>query len=58
MGSIAEMWENQGIEKGIEKEKFIIAKNMLKKGTDINFIASVTNLTVNQVISIKESLGK
>ena len=48
----------EGIEQGIKKEKLIIARNMLRKGTDISFIASVTDLTVDQVMSIKKSLGK
>ena len=47
----------QGIEKGIEKgalqEKISIAKNLLKNGTPIDIIISVTGLSKEQI----ESLG-
>ena len=57
MGSLAEMWQNQGIEKGMEKgmqkEKIIIARNMLDKGSDVGFISSVTGLPIKQIMMLK-----
>ena len=68
MGSIAEMWENQGIEKGIqqgiqrgkaegiaegmEKEKLLIAQNMLANGINVDLVMKTTGLSRKQVIDL------
>ena len=44
--------EKKGIEKGIEK----VARSMLAKNADINFVAETTGLTVVQLEAIKSSL--
>ncbi|MCM1371366.1 MAG: transposase, partial [Clostridium sp.] len=38
-----------GMEKGIAKNKIEIAKNMLKEGSTIDFIAKVTDLSINDI---------
>lgn len=40
-------------EEGIKQEKIEIAKNMLNKGTDINFISDVTSLTKEEIENLK-----
>ena len=42
----------QGMEKGIEKRTLDIAKNMLLKNSDINFISDITGLTINEIKSL------
>lgn len=42
----------QGLAEGVEKSKTEIARNMLAKGTDIGFIASVTGLSQGDVIRL------
>lgn len=44
---------NEGIEKGIEKERVKIVKNMLKNGMDIETIMSITELSKEEIESIK-----
>ena len=39
----------EGLAEGAEKSKTEIARNMLSKGTDIDFIASVTGLSSQEV---------
>lgn len=39
----------KGIEKGIEKEKFTLAKSMLKKSMDIQLIAELTGLSKQKI---------
>jgi len=41
---------DKGVEKGIEQ----VAKNMLKKGVDIDFIVEVTNLSKEKIESLKD----
>jgi len=43
----------QGLEQGIEQGKINVAKNLIKNGTDIALIISVTGLTKEQVEKIK-----
>jgi predicted transposase/invertase (TIGR01784 family) len=45
--------EARGIAKGRAEEQVTIAKNMLKKGAKIEFIAEVTELSLNQVESLR-----
>ncbi len=40
------------IERGAKEEKINIAKNMLREGTDIDFIAKVTNLSIEEIKKI------
>ena len=47
----------QGIEKGIEKEKYAVAKKMLLKNMDLNVIAEITELHVDEIKKIKEALN-
>ena len=42
-------------EDGKEEATLSIAKNMLAKGTDVNFISEVTNLSIDEINKIKES---
>ena len=44
---------NEGIEQGSKQEKLDIAKNMLAKGTDIEYISEVTNLSIKEIENLK-----
>lgn len=44
----------KGIEKGIERGIEQVAKNMLKKGVEIDFIMEVTNLSKEKIESLKD----
>ncbi len=44
-------------QKGIEKEKFDIAKNMLRKHVDINFINDITGLSLEKISALKSVLN-
>ncbi len=44
---------SEGIEKGVEKEKIQIAKNMLKEKASIEFIIKVTGLTKEEIEKLK-----
>ena len=58
-GSLGESYENEvalmnsGYNSGVEKEKKEIAKKMLEKNTDIEFICEVTGLTKEQLENIE-----
>jgi len=39
----------KGIEKGAEKERIVIARKMIKKGTDPGFISEMTGFTLEQI---------
>jgi len=43
----------EGIEEGTKQEKIEIAKNMLAENTDIDFISKVTNLSKEEIESLK-----
>jgi len=43
----------EGIEQGSRQEKLEIAKNMLVKGTDIEYISEVTGLTKKEIEKLK-----
>lgn len=43
----------EGLQEGIEKEKIHIAINLLKAGSDINFVSKITGLTVKEIKEIK-----
>jgi predicted transposase YdaD len=42
------------MEKGMEKEKLVIAKNMLRKGCEISFMQEVTGLSKEEVEKLKQ----
>ena len=44
-------------QKGIEKRTFDIAKNMLRKHVDINFIKDITGLSLEKISAIQAVLG-
>jgi predicted transposase/invertase (TIGR01784 family) len=58
--SLAKHWLNEGIEKGIEKgidkRNHEIANNMLRAGSDITFISTVTGLSVLEIQKLKAKL--
>ena len=62
--TIAEQWEQRGLEKGLqqgvqegaEHEKKQIALNMLKEGISISTIAKVTNLPLSVIEEINSTL--
>ena len=43
----------EGHEQGSKQEKLEIAKNMLAKGTDIEYISEVTNLSKEEIETLK-----
>ncbi len=43
----------EGMNKGMNKEKTSIAKNLLKEKMDISFISKVTGLSENKILSLK-----
>ncbi len=42
-------------QEGIEQEKMAIARNLLKAGSDIEFVAKMTGLTLEQVKAIQST---
>ena len=44
----------EGIEEGSKESKLEIAKAMLKKNMDINLIAEITNLPVEEIKTLKQ----
>lgn len=46
--------KKEGIEEGIEQGKIEIARNMLKETDDLNFISSVTALSIDTINSLKD----
>jgi len=45
--------EERGIESGINKSKVEIAKRMIKKETNINFISECTGLSIEEINELK-----
>ena len=45
----------QGIEQGSKKEKNIMAKNMIKKGVEIEFIKEITGLTDKEIEELRKN---
>jgi predicted transposase/invertase (TIGR01784 family) len=56
MATIAEKLINQGIEKGVDKGKWYVVMNMLRKGMDIGSIEELTGFTVAQINEFKERM--
>jgi len=51
-----EVAREEGLEDGREKEKLIIANNLLSKGSTPEFVREITGLTLDEVNEIKERL--
>ncbi|MDL2322975.1 hypothetical protein LJC52_03215, partial [Bacteroidales bacterium OttesenSCG-928-A17] len=53
-------WREEGVEigikKGVEKGKILIAKNCLKKGLPSETIAELTDLSVEEINSLKNKI--
>lgn len=48
-----QIWLDQGIEKGIKKNKAEVAKSMLAEGSDLKFISKVTKMTIKEINKLK-----
>ena len=46
----------QGLQQGTKESKINIAKNMLKRGMNVQDVVDITELTYNQVIKLKEEI--
>ena len=46
----------QGMQQGMQEERLAVAKQMLQKGADIQFISDVTKLSLAEIQKIKSSL--
>jgi predicted transposase/invertase (TIGR01784 family) len=53
-----EKGREEGLEKGLEKGREEVVKNMLSKGLDITTISELTNLSIEKIEEIKNSLDK
>jgi hypothetical protein len=51
---IEEVGVKKGMEKGMEKEKFNTARNMLKFGSEPSFIEKVTGLPIESIMGIQK----
>jgi hypothetical protein len=49
---IREEAREEGMEQGIEKEKLIIAKNLLDKGSTIEFVHEITGLSLEEIAEL------
>ena len=49
---------NDGISKGVSKEKVNIAKNMLNKNISIEDISDITGLSIEEIENIKNNMKK
>ena len=56
MKSLADKWREEGIERGIEKERFVIVQNLLQSNVDYDTISKATNMTTDQINEIKNKL--
>ena len=45
--------EEIGLNKGIEQEKILIAKNLINKKIDINIISDTTGLSIDKINELK-----
>lgn len=48
----------QGVQQGVQQEKIEIAKNMLKQGSDLNFIKICTGLNIQEIESLRVRIEK
>ena len=55
--TVASKIEQKGIEVGIEKNKIDIAKNMLRKHVDINFINDITGLPLEKISALQAGIN-
>jgi predicted transposase/invertase (TIGR01784 family) len=49
---ICEEAREEGLEEGIEKEKIIIARNLLEKGSTIEFVHEITGLSLGEIAEL------
>ncbi len=49
---------NEGVEKGVEKEKISLTKMMIEEGEPVNKIVKYTGLSVDKLNEIALSIGK
>ncbi|WP_041816744.1 RpnC/YadD family protein [Rickettsia akari] len=54
IGSIAHYWEKQAIDKGIRKEKMIIAKNLIKAGLKTELIIALIGLKKEEIEKLEQ----
>ena len=51
----------QGLEQGLEQGQLLkqqeIARNMINKNYDVNTISEITNLSIDEINSLKENTG-
>jgi len=48
----------KGIEKGIEKERDSLAKEMLRKGAEIDFVIGVTKLPKTKIMEFQKEIDE
>jgi predicted transposase/invertase (TIGR01784 family) len=51
-----EAWKDgreEGLEEGMEKEKLIIAKNLLVEGSTLEFVHKITGLSLEKIKEVK-----
>jgi predicted transposase/invertase (TIGR01784 family) len=49
--------EERGVEKGEHKKALDVARELLKEGSSVEFIAKVTKLSVEEIEKLKSSIG-
>lgn len=52
--TLAQRFEQKGIEKGMQKEKIIVASRMLEEGVEPVFIAKITGLALSEINTLKK----
>jgi len=52
MKEAQEVWFEEGVEEGVQRERLQMAKNMLNKGIDVNTIAELTGLFVDDILRL------
>ena len=55
--TVASKLKQEGRQEGIEKEKLDIAKNMLRKHVDINFINDITGLPLEKISALRAGIN-
>ncbi len=56
--TIADVWREEGEERGIVQGVRKVALEMLRKGSDIHFVSEVTHIDVGEIRKMKEQLDK
>ena len=52
--TVAEQWEQQGIQKGVQQNTYTIAKNMLKRGMSDQEVIEITNIDQKTLNELKK----